>query len=84
MGGGFGMEGQPARAAGRAATGYGMGGMMAGQQHANELINVVHTLLDDGGSVSSYDGMLVVIAGHKTHQRIQETLTLMRDAQAKR
>jgi len=53
-------------------------------QYANELTNVVHTLLDDGGSVSSYDGMLIVIAGHKTHQRIQETLTLMRVAQQQR
>ncbi len=71
--------------------GYGMGGEMfashdvpTAQQHANELIGVVNTLLDDGGSVSFYDGMLVVIAGHKSHQRIQETLTLMRKAQEHR
>ncbi|MCB1133868.1 MAG: hypothetical protein KDN05_22305 [Verrucomicrobiae bacterium] len=92
MGGGYGSADQPARTAGGRSVGrsggayggYGMGGGMPMQQQAGELINVVETLLDDGGSVTSYDGMLVVIAGHKTHQRIQETLTMMRSARAQR
>lgn len=90
--GGYGAGEQPTRAAGGqsfdrsggAYGGFGMGGGMPMQQHAGELVNVVQTLLDGGGSVTSYDGMLVVIAGHKTHQRIQETLTMMRSARAQR
>lgn len=86
--GGYGVGEQPTRSAGGwaggAYGGYGVARGMPMQQHAGELINVVQTLLDGGGSVTSYDGMLVVIAGHKTHQRIQETLTMMRSARAQR
>jgi hypothetical protein len=92
MGGEYGSADQPTRAAGGRSVGrsgggyggYGMGGGMPMPQQAGELINVVQTLLDGGGSVTSYDGMLVVIAGQKTHQRIQETLTMMRSARAQR
>lgn len=92
MGGGYGTGEQATRAAGGRSSGrsggayggYGMGRGMPMQPHAGELINVVGTLLDGGGSVTSYDGMLVVIAGHKTHHRIQETLTMMRSARAQR
>lgn len=88
MGGGYGAGEQPTRPAGRRSAGayggFGMGGGMPMQPHAGEMVNVVQTLLDNGGSVTSYDGMLVVIAGHKTHQRIQETLTMMRSARAQR
>ena len=80
--GGMGMDMQP-------TYGGGYGGGQANSFHrsadqATELLNVIHTLLDSHGSVSYYDGMLVVIAGHKTHQRIQETLMLVRATQAKR
>lgn len=87
-GGGYGAYGsgqETARpGAGGRGAGYGMARPAPKQDHASELIQVVHTLLDAAGSVSSYDGMLIVIAGHKTHQRIQETLTLMRVAQQQR
>ena len=82
-GGGYGAE-PSRRGAGRQPAAYGMDRAASTRNQANELINVVHPLLDDSGSVSTYDGMLIVNAGHKTHQRIQETLTLIRNAQQQR
>ncbi len=54
--------------------------------HEEELMELMRILLDDfnDGSVSFYDDMLIVIASHKTHQRIQETLVLLRRAQLSR
>ena len=83
-GGGFGNTESGRRGAGGQPFAYGMDRAASTRNQANELINVVHPLLDDSGSVSTYDGMLIVNAGHKTHQRIQETLTLIRNAQQQR
>lgn len=86
--GGYGeAEQSTRRSTGRAGASYGgfdEGRGISMQQHTGELINVVGTLLSGDGSVTSYDGMLIVIAGHKMHQRIQETLTMMRSARAQR
>ncbi len=84
-GGAYGAEETSSRAA-KMVTRFTATRVRSTHNYANELLDVMRNLLDDGnaGSISVYDDMLVVIAGHKTHQRIQETLVLLRKAQEQR
>ena len=77
---------------GRGDMDYGMGGgrgkmipqTTVSSQRERELIQVMHTLIEGAGSVTYYDGMLIVNAGYKTHAQIQNTLQLLREAQKAR